>query len=413
MSKSFTLNKHVVRSVMEDDGQALYVAGDICAALGYTDRSYALNRHCKVLPTYRQAPTACGSQRCRVLTNDDVLRLINACPLRDILAVKQEFLDATRPWKKLKDDPVQQEIALPEPVTEVVAEPSTELVPTFMAKVGGVEQLCVDARGLHGFLGARKDFSSWLRDRVGKYGFVRGVDYEEVFTRLGENLLSKGSELCSPNLASKSQGSRPTKDYTLTLDMAKELSMVENNEQGLAARRYFIEMERKALATVHTPAPQPPQTPEPPQLQAQPPNLLHDLLLVHKTMQDVIGIDPVTLMAKTLEAIEKATSLPVHLMAQALPTTASAPATTSLSVRQDAHLTATDIGALLGVTADHIQGLLHQTGMLAKDGSGWRLTEAGKRHGEVHAIPARSPRGHYVLWKPSVLSVLHDPRATH
>ena len=405
MSKSFTLNGHIIRSVMEESGQALYVASDICAALDYPDRSYALSKHCRALPIYRQAPTVSGSQRCRVLDDNDVHRLINACRLRDIIAVKQEFLDATHPWKKLKDDPepVQQEIALPDPVAEVVAEPAAELVPTFMAKVGGVEQLCVDARVLHGFLGSGYVFANWFAKRQQKFGFVGGVDYEEVISSLGNN---------PPN---PSQGGRPTKDYTLTIDMAKELSMVENNAQGRKARRYFIEMERRALAAAQTQAQAPTaapiqvQNPEPQHL--QPPTPLQDLLLIHKTMQGVAGIDQVALMARTLDAIEKATALPVHLMAKALPTVAPAPA--PATVRQDAHLTATDIGALLGVTADHIQSLLHQTGMLAKDGSGWRLTDAGKRHGEMHTIPARSPRGHYVLWKPSVLSVLHDPRATH
>ena len=401
MSKSFTLNGHIIRTVMEDSGQALYVASDICAALGYTDRSYALSKHCKALPLYRQAPTVNGSQRCRVLDDNDVQRLINACRLRDIIAVKQELLDATHPWKKLRDDPepVQQEIALPEPVAEVVAEPSAELVPTFMAKIGGVEQLCVDARVLHGFLESKRAFSNWVRERIDKYEFVGGVDYEEVYNKFVVN---------PPN---PSQGGRPTNDYTLTIDMAKELSMVENNAQGRKARRYFIEMERKALAAAQAPAASPAQAQNPEPQPLQPPTPLQDLLLIHKTMQGVAGIDQVALMARTLDAIEKATALPVHLMAKALPTVAPAPA--PATVRQDAHLTATDIGALLGVTADHIQSLLHQTGMLAKDGSGWRLTDAGKHHGEMHTIPARSPRGHYVLWKPSVLSVLHDPRATH
>lgn len=404
MSKSFTLNGHIIRSVMEDSGQALYVASDICAALDYPDRSYALSKHCRALPIYRQAPTVSGSQRCRVLDDNDVQRLINACRLRDIIAVKQEFLDATHPWKKLKDDPepVQQEIALPEPVAEVVAEPAAELVPTFMAKIGGVEQLCVDARVLHGFLESNRQFADWIGGRIKKYEFVGGSDYEEFASQIGE---------------AKAQGSggHNKKDYTLTIDMAKELSMVENNAQGRKARRYFIEMERRALASVQTQAQDPTaapiqvQNPEPQHL--QPPTPLQDLLLIHKTMQGVAGIDQVALMARTLDAIEKATALPVHLMAKALPTVAPAPA--PATVRQDAHLTATDIGALLGVTADHIQSLLHQTGLLTKDSSGWRLTDAGKRHGEMHTIPARSPRGHYVLWKPSVLSVLHDPRATH
>jgi hypothetical protein len=43
------------------------------------------------------------------------------------------------------------------------------------------------------------------------------------------------------------KGGRPTIDYVLSLDMAKEIAMVEKNEQGQKVRRYFIECERRAL----------------------------------------------------------------------------------------------------------------------------------------------------------------------
>lgn len=47
-----------------------------------------------------------------------------------------------------------------------------------------------------------------------------------------------------------SKGGRPSKDFRISLDMAKELSMVESNEQGRAARRYFINMERIAIQAI-------------------------------------------------------------------------------------------------------------------------------------------------------------------
>ena len=74
----------------------------------------------------------------------------------------------------------------------------------------------VDARELHGFLGVANDFSTWIKGRIEKYDFVEGRDFlllkiqEQVATHGGSNKL----------------------DYSLTLPMAKELSMVENNEQG-------------------------------------------------------------------------------------------------------------------------------------------------------------------------------------
>jgi len=86
----------------------------------------------------------------------------------------------------------------------------------------------VSARELHAFLGVGKDFSNWIKDRIEKYELVENQDFE-VFAKIGEN----------PN------GGRPRTEYALTLDCAKELSMVEGNEKGKQARRYFIECEKK------------------------------------------------------------------------------------------------------------------------------------------------------------------------
>ena len=86
----------------------------------------------------------------------------------------------------------------------------------------------VNARELHEFLRVGKDFSNWIKDRVAKYGFTDGEDFIT----------------CTPKLASEIHGGQNRIDYYLSIDMAKELSMVENNEQGRKARRYFIEMEK-------------------------------------------------------------------------------------------------------------------------------------------------------------------------
>lgn len=103
-------------------------------------------------------------------------------------------------------------------------------------------QQVVSARELHCFLESKKDFSSWIKDRIERYGFVQGVDFE-VFTHIGEN----------------SKGGRPSIEYALTVDAAKELSMVEGNDKGKQARRYFIEAE-KAFRQVLSQRPAIPQT---------------------------------------------------------------------------------------------------------------------------------------------------------
>ena len=84
----------------------------------------------------------------------------------------------------------------------------------------------VNARDLHEFLESRKDFSSWIKDRIERYDLTENEDYV-VFTEFGEN----------------SKGGRPKKEYALTLDAAKELSMVEGNEKGSPEIFYCLRKE--------------------------------------------------------------------------------------------------------------------------------------------------------------------------
>lgn len=87
----------------------------------------------------------------------------------------------------------------------------------------------VDARKLHELLGSKRQFADWIKQRIEKYGFVENEDYE-VFHKIVKN----------------SNGGRPTTEYKLTVNMAKELSMIENNEQGREFRKYFIMAEEIA-----------------------------------------------------------------------------------------------------------------------------------------------------------------------
>ena len=107
------------------------------------------------------------------------------------------------------------------------AEPSNFPVIT-AGHVGGVAIQTVDARELHAFLEVGTAFKDWIARRIADYGFEQDKDF------------------CS--FLSGSTGGRPSKEYALTIDMAKELGMVENNERGRTVRRYFIECERRAQA---------------------------------------------------------------------------------------------------------------------------------------------------------------------
>ena len=108
-----------------------------------------------------------------------------------------------------------------------------ELIPISAVPIDGAPIETCDARALHAFLGVGRDFTTWIKERIAAYGFAEGVDFVAI-------------EAAPPIRGTGNRGVRT--DYALTLDMAKELCMVERNEKGRQARRYFIECERRAKA---------------------------------------------------------------------------------------------------------------------------------------------------------------------
>ena len=95
-----------------------------------------------------------------------------------------------------------------------------------LIKISNVEgKETANARDLYDFLEVQSKFADWFKNRVEKYEFKEGRDFVSVSKKL-EN------------------GGRQI-DYYVTVEMAKELSMVENNEKGKIARKYFIACEDK------------------------------------------------------------------------------------------------------------------------------------------------------------------------
>ncbi|EEL0608442.1 phage antirepressor Ant [Campylobacter coli] len=91
-------------------------------------------------------------------------------------------------------------------------------------KTIGAEINSANAREIFQFLNSEQEYANWIKNRISHYNFIENQDY------IIELVYTKG---------------RPRKEYYVTLDMAKELCMVENNEKGRQARRYFIECEKR------------------------------------------------------------------------------------------------------------------------------------------------------------------------
>jgi anti-repressor protein len=102
-----------------------------------------------------------------------------------------------------------------------------ELIRIKETKFGKNQIASVDARELHAFLLVGRKFSGWIAGKIEQYEFKEDFDYLKMRSQTGPNL------------------KRLEVEYCLSLDMAKELCMVERNEKGRQARRYFIEIEKK------------------------------------------------------------------------------------------------------------------------------------------------------------------------
>lgn len=109
-----------------------------------------------------------------------------------------------------------------------------ELIKTFKQNDGSV---AVDGRDLHDFLEVDTQYTKWI-DRMIEYGFTENVD----FTSFSQKSL-------------KPNGGRPQVNHALTLDMAKELSMIQRTKKGKQARQYFISMEKQAKSKQQLPLP--------------------------------------------------------------------------------------------------------------------------------------------------------------
>lgn len=109
------------------------------------------------------------------------------------------------------------------------------------AHIADEEITAVNARDLHKFLGVGRRFQTWIKDRIESYGFVENIDFI-----IAQNLVSPNREI------KKAGGDRRSFEYTISIDMAKELCMIEKTEKGRECRRYFIECERQLRQTTNS-----------------------------------------------------------------------------------------------------------------------------------------------------------------
>ena len=100
-----------------------------------------------------------------------------------------------------------------------------DLIKITKSNIGAEVINSVNARDIHSYLEVKTAFTTWFNRTVEKYDFA-----------LNEDFIS---------FLKESNGGRPQQEHIVSLDMAKELCLVEPNEKGKETRKYFIEVEKR------------------------------------------------------------------------------------------------------------------------------------------------------------------------
>lgn len=116
--------------------------------------------------------------------------------------------------------------------------PNNQLIPI----IENDGETAVNLRDLHAFLEVTTPLNKWAV-RMFEYGFIEGQDYVEVSDKNVRN--SETGQLDGAAAAKIALGGRPSKNWAITLDTAKEISMIQRTDKGKQARQYFIEAEKQ------------------------------------------------------------------------------------------------------------------------------------------------------------------------
>lgn len=208
-----------------------------------------------------------------------------------------------------------------------------ELIKLHPQTIDGSTVETVSARELHEFLGSKQDFSTWIKNRIEKYEFVESVDY----------LLHKFMEQAP-------SGAKHKIDYYVSVAMAKELAMVENNDKGKQARKYFIECEKQVKEQT---IPQP----------IQPIGEVEDKLRAYAYGMTLLNVDDVSKQAYVASAIEQLTGVSVPYRPQLEQKTYSA----------------TEIGIQLNISANKVGKITNAHGLKTPE-YGVKVLDKAKGH---------------------------------
>lgn len=215
-----------------------------------------------------------------------------------------------------------------------------ELIKVTNNSIGSRKTATVDARELHKILQIGRKFNAWIGGRIDEYEFKEGVDYVKIRSQTGPNL--KRFEV----------------EYILSIDMAKELAMVERNENGRIARKYFIEVEKKYTQDLSTDK-----------------NLgvYGGAEMAFKSLSSVaemFGLEKNQALLAANKAVKREMGVDFQAMLQI----------ELKNPQQTRAFTPTELGAREGISAIKFNKRLQAAGLQEKKGKVWAATNEGKKY---------------------------------
>lgn len=244
-----------------------------------------------------------------------------------------------------------------------------ELIKIEPAEIGGETIQTCNARDLHAFLEVKSNFRDWIKNRIDDFDFKENHDY----VTFAKNL-AKG---------------RPSVEYFLRLNMAKELSMVERTAKGKEARRYFIQCEAIAKQASARP------------LIGAAQDRIQAIFWVAKEIASTFHVSAERATASALATIQKDIGLPQEDFRALIP---------SVPVEKAALLNPTEVGKRLSpvISAKMVNQVLMELGFQERLEKGWKLTEAGAKYGENRPYERNNHSGMQIQWRDSIVPVLQN-----
>ena len=228
--------------------------------------------------------------------------------------------------------------------------------------IGGNEVNALNARDFHAFLESKQQFADWIKSRITKYGFMEGIDFITFHNSMkAENAYIN------------------TKEYTISLDMAKQLAMVEKNKKGRMARQYFIECERR-LKDISRPV----------QIQEDPMWLKE----AQATLKfgDLLGMPKHITVGETAKRVRMLDGPDFTSHIGALPSSQNI-------LPEEMMLEPTPLGKMFGLSAIEMNRRLAEWNWQYRpDGVTWTRTQQGEPYSSVHYWAKNNKTGYNLKW---------------